>query len=213
MWAGLAAIALTVVVLRDGADRAPVELLQSAPPQRAQITPIAPPASSPLKLEPQNTPVATEPSNRSREVMAGQEPGEKMAFEIDAKGHIVADEDARLNMEKLFALNAPGDRVKKQRELEESLPPAAGRELSALLARYDTYQETQLQTFPPGQEMASPAQGLVQLDGLHELRVQAFGAVVAASLFGAEEKKQRDMLLQMALDQDKNPKLDEKPGK
>ena len=143
-------------------------------------------------------------SRRSRAVMAGQEVAEKVEFQIDAKGHIVIDEQARLNLEKLYALNEPGERAKKHRELQESLPPAANRELTALMSRYDTYQEAQLQTFPPGQEVASAAEGLAHLDGLHDLRVQHFGAVAAAGFFGAEEKMQRELLLQMSMNKDKS---------
>lgn len=149
----------------------------------------------------------------SRAVMAGQESAEKIEFQVNAKGNIVLDEQARLNIEKLYALNELGERARKYRELEESLPPAARRELIALMARYDTYQEEQLQRFPPGQELKSAAEGLAHLDGLHELRVQRFGPDAAAGLFGAEEKMQRELLLQMEMDKDSSLTLDQKAEK
>lgn len=149
----------------------------------------------------------------SRAVIAGQEPAEKIMFQINAKGRIVLDEEARLNIEKLYALNEPGERAKKHRDLEQSLPPAASRELTALMARYDSYQEAQLQTYPPGQELSSAAEGLLQLDGLHELRVQHFGAEAAAGFYGAEEKMQRELLVQMSLDKDSGLTLGQKAEK
>lgn len=150
---------------------------------------------------------------RSRAVMAGQEVAEKVEFQVDAKGRIIMDERARLNIEKLYALNEPGERAKKQRELAESLPPAANRELTALMARYETYQEEQLQRFPPGQDLDSAAEGIAHLDALHELRIQRFGPEAAFGLFGAEEKMQRELLIQMSLDKDKTLTLEQKAEK
>jgi len=159
------------------------------------------------------TPAPATVTRASRAVMAGQEAEEKIEFQVDAKGRIVLDEQARLNIEKLYALNEPGDRAKKHRDLQESLPPAANRELTALMARYDSYQEAQLQTYPPGQELASAADGLVQLDGLHELRIQHFGVEAAAGFYGAEEKLQRELLVQMSMDQDNGLTLGQKAEK
>lgn len=149
----------------------------------------------------------------SRAVMAGQEPNEKIAFQLDAKGRIVLDEEARLNIEKLYALNEPGERAQKYRDLAQSLPPAASRELTALMARYDSYQEAQLETFPPGQELATASAGLTQLDALHELRVQHFGAEAADGFYRAEEKMQRELLLEMSKDKDKSLTLGQKAEK
>ena len=160
---------------------------------------------------PEPTPATV--NNKSLAVTAGKEEVEKVEFQMDAKGNIVVDEQARLNIEKLYALNEPGERAKKHRELEESLPPAANRELTTLMARYDTYQEAQLQAFPPGQELSSAAAGLAQLDALHELRVQHFGATVADGFFGAEEKLQRELLMKMSMDKDRNLTLDQKAAR
>ncbi len=81
------------------------------------------------------------------------------------------------------------------------------------MARYDSFQEAQLQSFPPGQELESASAGLAQLDGLHELRVQHFGAAAAAGFYGVEEKMQRELLLQMSMDKEKGLTLGQKAEK
>lgn len=182
----------------------------SAPPPSPSVPALAQP--SPLTQTPtQPSPWAahtTEPAaasaparvTQSTPVIAGAEPAETVMFQLNAQGQVVTDEAARLAIEKLFALNDAPERQRKLRLLQDSLPPEAARELGALMARFDSYQEAQFQTLPPGQELRSLPEALNQLDRLSALRQQYFGTVVAAGFFGAEEKAQRELLHRMALD-------------
>lgn len=149
----------------------------------------------------------------SKKVTAGQDDSDRIAFKLDADGHIVTDEQARLNIEKLFALNTPELRAAKQRELEDSLPSGAARELAELMERYDNYRAASRQAFPPGRELTTAEEGLNEIDGLHGLRMQYFGADVAAGFFGAEEKVQRELLRLIELEKDQSMSMEEKAEK
>jgi hypothetical protein len=146
----------------------------------------------------------------SQEVIAGQEASDKLAFRADSRGRIVTDEEARLNIEKLLALNDAGQLAGKQQVLEDSLPPTAARELADLIERFRGYQAAQGQVLPPGQELASAEDGLIQIDVLHGLRVQHFGPAVAEGFFGAEERLQRELLQLMRLEKDQSLTIEEK---
>ncbi len=133
-------------------------------------------------------------------IMAGDEPSEMLMFRVDAQGRLVVDETTRLDIEKLFALNEPAERLRKQRALEGGLPPEAARELSALMARYDNYQEAQFQQLPPGQELRTRTEAMGQFERLTALRVQYFGAPMAEQLFGHEEAQQRELLASLPIE-------------
>jgi lipase chaperone LimK len=173
------------------------------------VTSIVPSSSAtPATAPPESVALAS-----SREVIAGQEASDTVVFKVDTKGRIVTDEAARINIEKLFALNTTEALARKQRVLEESLPANAARELADLVDRYTNYAVAQRQTLPPGQEPASAAEGLTQIDVLHGLRVQYFGAAAAEGFFGEEEKIQRELLQLMSLEKDQSLTLAEKADK
>ncbi len=209
--APIAAAILTISLY--SAYRSPVQLTERAQLQRSVSAPPAAPATIATAETINATPAQTDVFSSSQEVAAGTEDSEKISFKVDAKGRIVTNEEARLNVEKLFALNTPAERAKKLRLLEESLPPTAARELADLMERYGNYQAAQYQTFPPGQEVVSTDDGLAQLDGLSGLRVQHFGSTVAEGFFGAEETMQRELLQLMSLDKDESLTLEEKAEK
>ncbi|WP_133703974.1 hypothetical protein [Roseateles toxinivorans] len=123
-----------------------------------------------------------------------------MHLRLDAQQRLVMDEATRLDVEKLFSLNEPAARVRKQRMLEASLPPDAAREFAALMSRYDHYQEAQFQQLPPGEAAHSRADAMAQFDRLRALRVQYFGALLAERLYGAEEAQQLKLLAQFPID-------------
>jgi lipase chaperone LimK len=134
----------------------------------------------------------------------------EIKFKADDKGRMVADERARLNLEKLFALYTPAERQKELDKLQATLPPAAARDLADMMERYINYDSAQRQTFPPGGDLASPEDGLNVIDGMHNLRVQYFGADAANSMFGKEEKIQRELLRLMSLEKDGSLTIEEK---
>jgi hypothetical protein len=162
---------------------------------------------------PASIPVVPPAPRQTVPVIAGAEPSETVVFQLTPEGQIVTDEAARLAIEKLFALNEAAERNRKLRLLQDSLPPAAARELGELMARYDAYQEAQYQTLPPGVELRSVPEALAQLDRLQQLRQQYFGLSVAAGFFGEEEKQQRQLLLQMAMDTTPGGSLEDKAAR
>ncbi len=131
-------------------------------------------------------------------------------FSVDAEGHLIRNEQARLELEKLHALNTPEELERKLQDLEQSLPPAAARDVRELMEQYVNYQEAQRQTFPPGHEPASADEVLNQIDGLHALRVQYFGAEAAEALYGSEERVQRELARLMSLAKDDSLTLQER---
>jgi lipase chaperone LimK len=78
------------------------------------------------------------------------------------------------------------------------------------MERYVNYDAAQRQTFPPGADLASPEDGLNVIDGMHNLRVQYFGADAANTMYGKEEKVQRELLRLMSLEKDGSLTIEEK---
>ncbi len=169
----------------------------AAPPSVAESTPVEPSGSAP-----------TAPSAMA----ASEEEADstKITFRADAKGRMVTDQSARLNLEKLYALYTPAERQQKLDELSATLPPAAARDLNDMMERYINYDTAARQTFPPGQELSSPEEGLTIIDGMNKLRVQYFGAAAAAGFFGKEENIQRELLRLMSLENDDSKTIEEK---
>ncbi len=155
-------------------------------------------------------PAAAVPAPAITDLPVEEEDPTKITFKADAKGRMVTDQNARLNLEKLNALYTPAERQKILDEISATLPQAAARDLADLMERYVNYDSAQRQTFPPGQDLASPEDGLNLIDNMHNLRVQFFGADVANNFFGKEEKIQRELLRLMSLEKDGSMPIEEK---
>ncbi len=201
----------TGVALLAGALGLTAWLDQQAPPaavplsgsEMARALSLASPAAGPESTAAPTSLAAAsvQPVRRqSVSIVAGQEPSDMVVFRLDRQGRLVVDEATRLDIEKLFAQNEPAERLRKQQALAAALPPAAARELAALMVRYDNYQEAQLQQLPAGQPVNSREVALYELERLQTLRVQYFGTPLADRLFGSEEKQQRELLGQMPID-------------
>ena len=134
----------------------------------------------------------------------------KITFKANPKGRLVTDENARLNLEKLLALYSPAERQQKLDELSATLPPAAARDLNDMMERYINFDAAQKQTFPPGQEVASSEEILNMIDGMHNLRVQYFGADAAEGFFGKDERMQRELHQLIANEKDDSMTMEEK---
>src|SRR5262245_25503536 len=186
-----AAIVAGLLVFRSE-EPEPVAARSVGAPTATHDAPATPSAASQPAVLPLPPPAPSE------SVTDGGEDPSVIRFRVDAKGRIVTNEKARLDLEKLYALYGPAERQKKLEEVSQDLPPAAARQLAELLEQYKNYQEAQYQNFPPGREMVSPEQGLAEMDGMHALRVQYFGAEVTDGFFGEEEKIQRELLRLMA---------------
>jgi lipase chaperone LimK len=134
-------------------------------------------------------------------------------FKTDSSGRLIIDEQARLTIEKLVALNDPPEVLRKVRELAQTLPPAAAQELPDLVDRYRNYTTALRQTLPPDHAPASEQEALTMLETMHALRVQHFGEKVADGLFASEEKTQRELIDLMRLQNDQSLSLQEKAEK
>ena len=132
------------------------------------------------------------------------------SFQADAAGQLVTNEQTRLNVERLVALNSSGEMRRKLEELQDSLPAPAARSLADLVERYMNYMQVARQTFPPGQAPSSEQDALTQISTLHALRAQYFGPEAAQAMYGAEEEAQRELLELMKLQKDPNLTLQER---
>ena len=188
-------------------------------PAQAQIAPAiteigavaGAPASQPGTQQPQ--PALAEdgatPGAAAPEYNAEQDDGQ-LAFKADANGRIVMNEKTRLDVERLHALYTPPEREKKLTEIAATLPPEAMQQLYQLTEQYQNYMAAVHQVYPPDREMTSVEQGVLQIDGMHALRVQYFGEPATAAMFGAEEKLQRELYRQMEIEKDPSLTLEQK---
>ena len=126
-------------------------------------------------------------------------------FKADTRGHIVLNENTRLDLERLHALYSPAEREKRLQEISATLPPVAALELHQLMEQYQHYQAAAYQAYPPDRELTSVEQGVSQIDGMHGLRVQYFGEQATEGMFGAEEKAQHE--LYKLMENEKDPSL------
>jgi len=134
----------------------------------------------------------------------------QIGFKADARGHIVLNENTRLDLERLHALYSPAEREKQLQEMSATLPAAAARELHQLMEQYQNYQAAAYQAYPPGREMTSVEQGVSQIDGMHAVRVQHFGEQATEKMFGAEERAQRVLYELMENENDPSLTVEEK---
>ena len=203
-------VAAVVLYPRLRAEK-PAEVADLATQATTPATSVPGVATSPPTTEP--TPSAKPPAAPAAVAPtppAEEEDPTKITFKADAKGRMVTDQNARLNLEKLNALYTPAERQKMLEQLSATLPPAAARDLNDMMERYVNYDVAMRQTFPPGQDLASPEEGLNLVDSMHNLRVQYFGADAADGFYAKEEKIQRELLRLMSLEKDQSMTIEEK---
>jgi Proteobacterial lipase chaperone protein len=142
----------------------------------------------------QGASAATTPEGR---MPAPFNPLDKVApptFRASAQGELVIDAQTRTDVERLLALYDRAQATSMLNALSEHLPAQARRELQMLYQQQIQYEQAVARSFPPQMEVDSPEKAVQQLDGLHDLRVQYFGADHAEQLFGEEERTTREML-------------------
>ena len=175
-------------------------------------------APVPVQTRPRDAPAPASEPERLAEQRHGSASEERPAarvdstesFEADAAGQLVTNEQTRLNVERLVALNSSGEMRRKLEELQRSLPAPAAQSLADLVERYTNYMQVARQTFPPGQAPSSEQDALTQISTLHDLRVQYFGPEAAQAMYGTEEETQRELLELMMLQKDPNLTLQER---
>jgi lipase chaperone LimK len=169
-----------------------------------------PASASPPDNDPAIVNAAREPTPQTETTSTTDPTG---TFRIDGTGHLVIDEQTRLNMEALFARTDAADLAKVHEEITQALPPAAAAEASALLERYQNYSKAQRQAYPPGAAPATEEAALAELEGLHALRIAHFGSENAQALYGAEETLTRSLIELMRLEKDQSLTLEEKAAR
>ena len=205
----VAAVVVGAVVFRP--SKKPAEV--AATPDQSSPTQLQPPPDSPAAnpaVTEQSRIAPSAPIQGEATAPVEEDDPSKITFKVDSKGRMVTDQSARLNLERLYALYSPAERRQKLDELAATLPPAAARDLNDMMERYINYDAAARQTFPPGQELASPEDGLTLIDGMHNLRVQYFGAEAANGFFAKEEQMQRELLRLMSLEKDDSLTMEEK---
>ena len=89
------------------------------------------------------------------------------------------------------------------------LPPAAATQALDIVERYRNYQAAQDQNYVD-EAPASPEDAIVQLESLHTLRVEHFGAELAKAFYGDAERLSRELIELMRLEKDQSLTMEEK---
>jgi hypothetical protein len=179
----------------------------SATPSSAAAAPTQPGSA---QLPAQGAPSATAPPEGT---VPGPQNQQGALFKTDSSGRLIPDEQARLEIEKLVALNSPAELQQKVQELAQTLPPPAAQQLPDLVDRYRDYTVAQRQAVPPDTAPANEQDALTMLETMHALRVQYFGKEVAEGFFAAEEAKQRQLIELMRLQNDQSLTIQERAEK
>ena len=212
IWVGVVTLAVVAGVLFGPAHRKDVP--QSAPeiaarnePAAAAVATESPPAQEPVEHPDSlhETVITRDPPHDPPVAQSNDK-----TFHINASGRLLIDQEARLNMEALFARTEHDHLETAKQEAIEPLPAAARAQAAELLENYDNYQQAQKQAYPPGVAPATEEAAVAELEGLHALRVAHFGPVVARALYGEEEAVSRQLVELMRLEKDQSLTMEEK---
>jgi hypothetical protein len=193
-----------------------------SPTSRSNIEEPAPTASTSTEAavvareapRPQQQPVPPAAST-STQPDDEDDPSEEPAklFKADPAGNLVLAERTRLNIEKVLWLYTPDEQREKLAVIEQSLPPAAFRQLSDLLDRYKNFVVAANQSYPPDMAPATVEDAIAQSEGLSALRRSHFGEEAADAMFGREERINRQLLEFMRLEKHEGLTMEEKAEK
>jgi flagellar biosynthesis chaperone FliJ len=134
---------------------------------------------------------------------------EPPTFKADAHGALVMEAQTRVDVERINALYQRDVALAKLEAFSLNLPDTAKRELKDLYQQYAQYAQAVTQTYQPGLSIGTVDEAARQLQGLHDLRQQYFGAERAEALFGQEEKTSQELIALMR-QQSPNLSLEEK---
>jgi hypothetical protein len=121
-----------------------------------------------------------------------------------ADGRLVLDPQARVDIERVHALYPRDEALARLKDASDGLPAQAQRQVQELYQQYAQYAQALAQAFPPDQSIDTVDEAMRQLQGLHDLRLQHFGADVAEAMYGDEERTSRELIALM--------KAQNKPG-
>lgn len=131
-------------------------------------------------------------------------------FQADERGNLVLNENTRINIEKLYALNTPEELADKMQKLSQVLPDAAHRQVTHLVDYFDKYTRDVKEIYSPDIEPETVDDILTQLRVTHDLRLAHFGADVARAFYDHEEKMSLQLIYLMLNEKDENLPLAEK---
>lgn len=131
-------------------------------------------------------------------------------FRATPQGDLLLDAQTRADVERIHGLYERDEALARLNEGADQLSPKAQRELRALYLQYVQYSQAVTQAFPAGQGGTSLDEAARQWSGLHDLRVQYFGAERAEAMFGEEEKTARELLALMRQAKEPGVSLEEK---
>jgi hypothetical protein len=131
-------------------------------------------------------------------------------FQADERDNLVLNENTRLNIEKLYALNTPEELAEKMQKLSAVLPGPAYRQVVNLTDYFEKYTRNMKEIYPPDVQPATLEEVLERFRGMHDLRLSYFGADVASAFYAKEEKQSLQLLYLMAIEKDEGISLDEK---
>lgn len=114
----------------------------------------------------------------------------------NTQGELVIDQHTREDVDLVTTVFKPAEALAKLMQACQDAPPAAQQEMRNLLQQYVQYSQALVQAFPMEEQQALPIDKLesVLLKGMHDLRVQYFGAEKACAMFCEEEALTRRML-------------------
>jgi hypothetical protein len=130
-------------------------------------------------------------------------------FKADGQGKLVMEPQTRVDVERVHALYPRDEALAKLAAFSENLPDQARRELKDLYQQYAQYAQAVTQTYPPGLTIGTVDEAARQLEGLHDLRQQYFGAERAEVLFSEEEKTSRELMALMSKQGNPNASLED----
>lgn len=116
-------------------------------------------------------------------------------FRADASGHLVVDDRARNDIERIYALYQGPHLLAKLQEFSARLPLQAQQDLRDLYQHYVQYSDALAQSMAARQDGddASLEGAEREMQTLHDLRQTYFGADRAAAMFGNDEQVAREI--------------------
>lgn len=194
-WIALSALAgVVVVVVLAWTKPKPEDTASTSPHRPGAWTAKASDAGIGNVAEPKAT--ASLPVNKVREMGSPLDSVAPPACRTTASGELMIDPQTRTDVELVVALYKHDEALSKLGDACKSQSPKAQRAIKDLYQQYVQYSQAITQTFPVEEQKAIPLDKLqaVLWQGLHDLRVQYFGADKACAMFCEEEELTKRML-------------------
>lgn len=183
-----------VAVLSWNAQRAPQAEGQPASGQQGVITAQLP--AGPADGAPASAPRAPYAASAPQLIESPLDSVTPPACRTSSSGDLIVDPQTRDDVELVVSLYKTDKALAKLTEACKEASPQALREMKNLYQQFVQYSQAVTQTFPIEEQNEIPVDKLeaVLLKGLHDLRVQYFGAEKACAMYCEEEELTRRML-------------------